>query len=152
MLLTTRPQFDSAASRKDEQQPRLFDEHNDDDDDAHGWNGFGGKDDGLRVVLVAPDRSPAAPAVASCCGDARTEKGGVNLAKAAGGAVERTAGVSPTPAPVLVGGWGGKGVARYWNARGDLEEAKREEKAEGGRPAGTLENQHNGTEVGGVVR
>lgn len=76
----------------------------------------------------------------------------MGLAKAAGGAIERAADVSPTPAPVLVGGWRGKGVARYWNARGDLEEAKREEEAERGRPADSVENQHNGTEVYGLRR
>lgn len=101
----------------------LFDEHDDDDDDYH--YGYGGKD-GLRVVLLAPDRPPGAPpakpTTSPAEGEAITEVA-TNATNAAG-----NADVDPDairPAPVLLGGWSGAGdVSRFWRDGGMLAVAR----------------------------
>lgn len=105
----------------DEQQPRLFDEHNDDNDDDVGYRSFTGKNDGLRVVLVAPDRSPAMPTAAMdrCCGRATSAAAAAeNEAVATDDGPNSQA--DKRPVPVLVGGLG-ETVAR-WKTSGDSED------------------------------
>lgn len=103
-----------------EGEPRLFDEYNDDDDDCYF---YGGKNDGLRVVLVAPDRSPATPVAAAgkCCGEKKPAAEGNDAATAVG--ADNTA--LKRPAPVLATGWAGAGVEKYWQTRGVSREGER---------------------------
>ena len=138
-----------------EGEPRLFDEYNDDDDDGFFYGGFGGKNDGLRVVLVAPDRSPAVPAAATgqCCGKKKSAAEGSEAVAAAG--ADNTA--EELPAPVLVTGWAGAGVVKCWQTRGDSREGEREETASvavaSGRGTAAADGERRGgTEVGEVVR
>lgn len=145
-----------------EAQPRLFDEFNDDGDDEDGYGygiAGGGKSEGLKVILVAPNRSPAMPpATAGCCGgpithsSATTKDGNVAGAIVDGGDGGATA--ANTPTPVLARGWAGAGAAgSYWQARDDLADKKREEEAEvveeGGAPGLLKEGQtvSSGTEA-----
>ena len=138
-----------------EEEPRLFDEYNDDDDDGYFYGGFGGKNDGLRVVLVAPDRSPAAPVAATgqCCGKKKPATEGSDAATAAG--ADNTA--QKRPAPVLATGWAGAGVEEYWQTRGGSREGDRGETSPVavalGRGAGGGDRERgSGTEVGEAIR
>lgn len=136
----------------------MFDEYNDDDDDGYFYGGFGGKNDGLKVVLVAPDRSPAAPAPAAatgqCCGKKKSAAAEGSDAVAATGA-DNTA--QNFPAPVLATGWAGAGVGKYWNTRGDPREGERGETAPAaaalrrGRARGGEGERGSGTEVGEAI-
>lgn len=121
-----------------EAQPRLFDEFNDDGDDEDGYGygtGGGGKGDDFKVILVAPNRSPAMPpAAAGCCGgpithsSATTKDGNVAGATVEGG--EGSATAANTPTPVLARGWAGAdATGSYWQARDESAEKKREEEA-----------------------
>lgn len=145
-----------------DQQLRLFDEHNDDYDDAYGYGNFGGdKNDNLRVVLVAPDRSPVAPPLlgSGCFGKhkipvptAVTEKRTSSGAPGEDAVKDTTTGRQPVL--VLTGGWGrGTGRARSWKIRRDSEEAKRKDDAPQLAATGNEndlgeERMHSGTEVG----
>lgn len=128
----------TAADQQGE-QPRLFDEFNDDDDDydgGYGYGAIGGKGSGVKVVLVAPNSSPAMPSAAiktsGCCGGGpvpRKETSSEEDAERA--TTEGGHAIPPThPHPVLASGWaGGNGVRAYWNISGDSAEARREEEA-----------------------
>lgn len=121
---------------------RLFDEFDDDDDvGGYGYGGGPGKDEGLKVILVTPNRSPAMPpptaTSSSCCGREASLGEATAQAKSAAAALTDEAGgdgiMTPkrsVPVPVLAGGWAGaSGIGRYWQARGDSSEARREEEA-----------------------
>ncbi|CAM9591141.1 unnamed protein product, partial [Pylaiella littoralis] len=130
------PSLSPTRGDQQEAQPRLFDEFNDDGDDegefAYGAVG-GGKSDNLKVILVAPTRSPAIPpAAAGCCGGPTTNT--LDSPKneiTAGAGVEGGDGgttVANTPAPVLTGGWAGAGASgSYWQVRGHSADKKWEE-------------------------
>lgn len=151
------PQLDPASSPtgagEQEEQPRLFDEFNDDDDDdgygygGGGGGGAGGKRDGIKVVLVAPDRSPVMPPAPSgaalCCGGGSTTKTPAAATEGdgvAGAAIEGGDGGDATakrPVPVLAEGWAGAGAGgRRWQGRGDAADARLEEEAYARRRAG----------------
>lgn len=113
----------------------LFDEHDDDDDNDYSYGG-GGKD-GLRVVLLAPDRpsgaGPAKPITSPPEGEA-----GAEVAKNAAD----NADVNPDtirPAPVLLGGLKGMdSVTRSWRDGPVLWVVRSKEKTEKRRrPSGT---------------
>lgn len=153
-----------APDQETETAPRLFDEFNDDDDDAHFYGGVGGKNDGLRVILVAPDRSPAVPLLEKndlCCGKKKSaaaeDRNDSAAAATAAGGDDNRAGKIPGP-PVLDTGWAGSGVAMYWKTRGDFKEGKRGEAAQPAAAfdegeAGAREGEKGGgTEVGKVIR
>lgn len=154
------PALSPTGAAQQEAQPRLFDEFNDDgdDDDAYGYGAVGGgKSDGLKVILVAPNRSPAMPparaAASGCCGGPTTHtsatakdesKAGATVEDGDGGA---TAVKHPVPVPVLVGGWAGAGaVGSYWKARGHSADAKREEETHAQRAAAAAAAEEEGGE------
>lgn len=135
------PTLSPTGAELEGEQPRLFDEFNDDDDDEGGY-GYGaagaGKSDGAKVILVAPNRSPAVPlaktGAGGCCGgpiarNVPTTKG----EGAAGTATEVGDGdntAATLPVPVLVGGWVGAGasaIGRHLQARRDSEDARHDE-------------------------
>lgn len=145
---------DPQAGAGQEEQPRLFDEHNDEDDDAFGYKRFGGKNDGLRVVLVAPDRSPAVPAaITKFCSKAASAETGEE--GATDGRADGVVGAQPNP--VLMGGWAGAGGGRHLRFRGRSgEEAEEGPKLEAAAANGDEEvpssRGSSGTEVRGRVR
>lgn len=141
-----------SPTESDEARRRLFDEHDDDDDDdAYAYGRSGGKDDGLRVIFVAPDRSPAMPLPdIRCCGralSAPTVSDGRDVALN-GENADRTADLQPVP--VLTRALANISVSRYWGARGNLEEVKRRHSLETAATAGGHDSEGqrtSGTEV-----
>lgn len=140
------------AADQQAEQPQLFDEFNDDDDDydggRYGYGATGGKGSGVKVVLVAPNSSPAMPSAAiktsGCCGGPvprrDTNSEGAERATTEGGGGDA---VAPTrPHPVLASGWaGGEDARAYWNVRGDSAEARREEEASARQDVSTAEEE-----------
>lgn len=122
----------STGGHQQEEQPRLFDEFNDEGDDEgdYGYGAVGGgKSDGLKVILVAPNRSPAMPPEeAGCCGGPATHTSATAKDEnAAGKGGDGGTTAANTPPPVLTGGWAGAGAARSsWQARGHSVDKKRE--------------------------
>ncbi|CAM9238774.1 unnamed protein product, partial [Ectocarpus sp. 12 AP-2014] len=134
------PGMSPAAADQQGEQPRLFDEFNDDDDDdydgGYGYGAVEGKGSGVKVVLVAPNSSPAMPSAAKkssgCCGGGPVPKRETRSeADAKRATTEGGDAIPPThPHPVLASGWaGGDGARAYWNIPGGSLEARREEEA-----------------------
>ncbi|CAM9501087.1 unnamed protein product [Ectocarpus fasciculatus] len=143
------PGMSPTAADQQAEQPRLFDEFNDDDDDydggGYGYGAIGGKGSGVKVVLVAPNCSPAMPsaAIKNCCGGPVPRRGSGDDAERAATEGGRGDAVTPTrPHPVLASGWaGGEGARAYWNVRGDSAEARREEENSAREDASTAEGE-----------